>query len=58
MGKGKQVEANVATTKKKISRGSSSKTKAGPSKPNPQIKKNGKGKTPKQNKGKKAAKKR
>ncbi|KAA0052889.1 gag/pol protein [Cucumis melo var. makuwa] len=35
MGKGKQVEANVATTKRTFSRGSSSKTKAGPSKPNP-----------------------
>ncbi|KAA0042102.1 gag/pol protein [Cucumis melo var. makuwa] len=57
MGKGKQVEANVATTKRKFSRGSSSITKAGPSKPKPQIKKKGKEKTPKQNKGKKAAKK-
>ncbi|KAA0045300.1 gag/pol protein [Cucumis melo var. makuwa] len=35
MGKGKQVEANVAITKRKFSRGSSSKTKAGPSKPKP-----------------------
>ena len=33
-GKGKEVEANVATTKRKFSRGSSSKSKAGPSKPN------------------------
>ncbi|KAA0037892.1 gag/pol protein [Cucumis melo var. makuwa] len=57
MSKGKQVEANVATTKRKFSRGSSSKIKVGPSKPNPQIKKKGKGKTPKQNKGKKAAEK-
>ncbi|KAA0046140.1 gag/pol protein [Cucumis melo var. makuwa] len=54
-GKGKQVEANVTTTKRKFSRGSSSKTKAGPSKPNPQIKKKEKGKTLKPNKGKKAA---
>ncbi|KAA0051437.1 gag/pol protein [Cucumis melo var. makuwa] len=57
MGKGKQVEANVATTKRNFLRGSSSKTKAGSSKPNPQIKKKGKRKTPKQNKGKKAVEK-
>ncbi|KAA0051371.1 gag/pol protein [Cucumis melo var. makuwa] len=57
MGKGKQVEANVATTKRKFSRGSSFKTKAEPSKPNLQIKKKGKKKIPKQNKGKKAAEK-
>ncbi|KAA0054846.1 gag/pol protein [Cucumis melo var. makuwa] len=57
MDKGKQVEANVATTKRKFSRGSSSKIKIGPSKPNPQIKKKEKGKTPKQNKGKKATEK-
>ncbi|KAA0061924.1 gag/pol protein [Cucumis melo var. makuwa] len=57
IGKEKQVEANVATTKGKFSRGSSSKNKTGPSKPKLQIKKKGKGKTPKQNKGKKAAEK-
>ncbi|KAA0033226.1 gag/pol protein [Cucumis melo var. makuwa] len=57
IGKGKQVEANVATTKGKFSRGSSFKNKTEPSKPKPQIRKKGKGKTPKQNKGKKAAKK-
>ncbi|KAA0067960.1 gag/pol protein [Cucumis melo var. makuwa] len=57
IGKGKQVEANVATTKGKFSRASSSKNKIGPSKPKPQIKKKEKGKTPKQNKGKKAAEK-
>ncbi|KAA0043128.1 gag/pol protein [Cucumis melo var. makuwa] len=57
IGKGKQVEANVATTKGKFSRGSSSKNKTGPSKLIPQIKKKGKGKIPKQNKGKKAAEK-
>ncbi|KAA0040310.1 gag/pol protein [Cucumis melo var. makuwa] len=35
MGKRKEIEANVATTtKRKFSRGSSSKSKAGPSKPN------------------------
>ncbi|TYJ96447.1 gag/pol protein [Cucumis melo var. makuwa] len=53
MGKAKEVEANIATTKGKFSRGSSSKSKAGPSKPNRKIEKKGKGKTPKQNKGKK-----
>ncbi|TYK04622.1 gag/pol protein [Cucumis melo var. makuwa] len=57
MGKEKQVEANVGTTKRKFSRGSSSKNKDGPSKPKPQIKKKEKGRTPKQNKGKKAAEK-
>ena len=57
MGKGKQVEVNVTTTKRKFSRGSLSKTKVGPSKPNAQIKKKGKWKTPKENKGKKAAEK-
>ncbi|TYK22982.1 gag/pol protein [Cucumis melo var. makuwa] len=35
--KEKEVEANVATTKRKFSIGSSSKSKAGPSKPNTQI---------------------
>ncbi|KAA0036106.1 gag/pol protein [Cucumis melo var. makuwa] len=56
-GKGKEVEANVATTKGKFERGSSSKSKAGPSKSNRKIEKKGKGKTPKQNKGKKTAEK-
>ena len=55
-GKGTQIEENVATTKRKFSKGSSSKTKAGSSKPNAQIKK-GKRKTSKQNKGKKAVEK-
>ncbi|TYK25792.1 gag/pol protein [Cucumis melo var. makuwa] len=55
--KGKEVEANVATTKRKFSRGSSSKSKVGPSKPNRKIENKGKGKTPKQNKGKKTAEK-
>ncbi|KAA0035238.1 gag/pol protein [Cucumis melo var. makuwa] len=32
MGERKKVEANATTTKRKLSRGSSSKTKAGPSK--------------------------
>ncbi|KAA0048103.1 gag/pol protein [Cucumis melo var. makuwa] len=53
MGKAKEMEANIATTKGKFSRGSSSKSKVGPSKPNRKIEKKGKGKTPKQNKGKK-----
>ncbi|TYK27531.1 gag/pol protein [Cucumis melo var. makuwa] len=57
MGKGKQVEANVATTKRKFSRGSSSKTNVGLSKLNRQVKKKEMGKTPKQNNGKKAAEK-
>ncbi|TYK21782.1 gag/pol protein [Cucumis melo var. makuwa] len=51
-GKGKEVEANAATTKRKFKRGSSFKSKAGPSKPNRKIEKKGKGKTPKQNKRK------
>ncbi|KAA0050451.1 gag/pol protein [Cucumis melo var. makuwa] len=55
--KGKEVEANVATTKRKFKRGSSSKSKAGPSKPNCKIEKKGKGKTPKQNKEKKTTEK-
>ncbi|TYK16050.1 gag/pol protein [Cucumis melo var. makuwa] len=50
MGKGKEVEANVATTEKEFMRGWSSKTKVGPS----QMKKKGKGKTPKNSKGKKS----
>ncbi|KAA0058972.1 gag/pol protein [Cucumis melo var. makuwa] len=57
MYKGKEVEANVATTKRKFSRGSSSKSKAGPSKPNRKIEQKEKGKTPKQNKGKKTTEK-
>ncbi|TYK06494.1 gag/pol protein [Cucumis melo var. makuwa] len=56
-GKGKEVEANVATTKGKFKRGSSSKTKDGPSKSSRKIEKKGKGKTPKHNKGKKTAEK-
>ncbi|TYK05765.1 gag/pol protein [Cucumis melo var. makuwa] len=56
-GKGKEVEANVATTKGKFKRGSSSKSKVGPSKSNRKIEKKGKGKTPKQNKGKKTTEK-
>ncbi|TYK29862.1 gag/pol protein [Cucumis melo var. makuwa] len=52
MGKGKEVEANIATTEKELVGGSSSKTRVGPS----QIKKKGKGKTPKNSKGKKVAK--
>ena len=57
MGKGKEVEANVATTKRKFSRGSSFKSKAGPSKSNRKIEKKEKAKTPKQNKGKKTIEK-
>ncbi|KAA0054770.1 gag/pol protein [Cucumis melo var. makuwa] len=57
MGKGKEVEANVATTKRKFSRGSSFKSKVGPSKPNQKIEKKEKAKTPKQNKGKKTIEK-
>ncbi|TYK00851.1 gag/pol protein [Cucumis melo var. makuwa] len=56
-GKGKEVEANVATTKGKFKRGSSSKSKVGPSKSNRKIEKKGKGKTLKQNKGKKTTEK-
>ncbi|KAA0033208.1 gag/pol protein [Cucumis melo var. makuwa] len=56
-GKGKEVEANVATTKRKFKRGSSSKSKFGPSKSNRKIEKKGKGKIPKQNKDKKTAEK-
>ncbi|KAA0048408.1 gag/pol protein [Cucumis melo var. makuwa] len=46
-GKGKEVEANVATTKGKFKRGSSSKSKVGSSKSNRKIEKKGKGKNPK-----------
>ena len=56
MGKGKQVEVNVTTTKRSFSKLSSFKSISGPSKPKAQMKK-GKGKTPKKNKGKKAAEK-
>ncbi|KAA0063246.1 gag/pol protein [Cucumis melo var. makuwa] len=56
-GKGKEVEANVASTKGKFKRGSSSKSKAEPSKSNRKIEKKGKGKTPKQTKGKKTTEK-
>ncbi|KAA0032046.1 gag/pol protein [Cucumis melo var. makuwa] len=57
IGKRKEVDANVATTKRKFSRGSSSKFKAGPSKPNRKIEKKEKRKTPKQNKVKKTTEK-
>ncbi|KAA0051189.1 gag/pol protein [Cucumis melo var. makuwa] len=53
----KEVKANVATIKGKFKRGSSSKSKAGPSKYNRKIEKKGKGMTPQQNKGKKTAEK-
>ncbi|KAA0046128.1 gag/pol protein [Cucumis melo var. makuwa] len=56
-GKGKEVEANVATTKRKFKRGSFSKSKAAPSKPNRKIENKGNGKTPKQNKEKKTIEK-
>ncbi|KAA0045350.1 gag/pol protein [Cucumis melo var. makuwa] len=56
-GKGKKVEANVATPKRKFLRGSSSKSKAGLLKPNRKIEKKEKGKTPKQNKVKKTTEK-
>ncbi|KAA0063982.1 gag/pol protein [Cucumis melo var. makuwa] len=52
MDKGKEVEAIVATLKKEFTRGSSSKTKVG----HLQMKKKGKGKTPKKIKGKKVIK--
>ncbi|KAA0032280.1 gag/pol protein [Cucumis melo var. makuwa] len=55
--KGKEVEANVATTKGKFKRGSSSKSKVGPSKLNRKIEKKGRGKTPRQNKEKKTIEK-
>ncbi|TYK23424.1 gag/pol protein [Cucumis melo var. makuwa] len=56
-GKGKEVEANVATIKGKFRKGSFSKSKVGHSKSNKKIEKKEKGKTPKQNKGKKTEKK-
>ncbi|KAA0035445.1 putative polyprotein [Cucumis melo var. makuwa] len=46
------IKANVATTKGKFRRGSSSKSKVGPSKLNCKIEKKGNGKTPRQNKEK------
>ncbi|KAA0035261.1 gag/pol protein [Cucumis melo var. makuwa] len=52
MSKGKEVEANVATSEKKLVGGSSSKTKVGPS----FMKKMRKGKTPKNSKEKKVVK--
>ncbi|KAA0032130.1 gag/pol protein [Cucumis melo var. makuwa] len=52
IGKGKEVEANVATIEKKLLRGSSSKSRVGPS----LMKNKRKGKTPKNSKGKKVAK--
>ncbi|TYK04650.1 gag/pol protein [Cucumis melo var. makuwa] len=55
LGKGKEVEANIATTQNKFFRGSSSKSKRGPSKPKAQMKKNGKGKSHKTSKTKKGA---
>ncbi|TYJ97424.1 gag/pol protein [Cucumis melo var. makuwa] len=56
-GKGKEVEANFATMKRKFKRGSSSKSKVEPSKSNRKIEKKENGKTPKHNKGKKTAEK-
>ncbi|KAA0068060.1 gag/pol protein [Cucumis melo var. makuwa] len=56
-GKGKEVEANVATIKGKFKRGSSSKSKVGPSKSNHKIENKGKGKTLRQNKEKKTTEK-
>ena len=52
MGKGKEVEANVATIKKELMGGSFSKTRVG----SLLMNKKGKGKTPKNSKGKKVAK--
>ncbi|KAA0063176.1 gag/pol protein [Cucumis melo var. makuwa] len=52
MGKGKEVEANVATTEKEFIGESFSKTKVRPS----QMKKKGKEKTPKNSRRKKVAK--
>ncbi|KAA0042462.1 gag/pol protein [Cucumis melo var. makuwa] len=45
-GKGKEVEANFATIKGKFKRGSSSRSKVGPSKPNRKIKKRERGRLP------------
>ena len=53
----KQVEANVATTKRSFSKGSSSKSTSGPYKPKAQMKMKGTRKTPKTNKGKRATEK-
>ncbi|KAA0025761.1 gag/pol protein [Cucumis melo var. makuwa] len=52
MGKGKEMEANVATTEKKLVGGSSSKTRVGTL----NMKKKRKRKTPKNSEGKKVAK--
>ncbi|KAA0050332.1 gag/pol protein [Cucumis melo var. makuwa] len=52
MGKGKEVEANVATREKELVGGSSSKTRVGTL----NLKKKKKGKTPKNSKRKKVAK--
>ncbi|KAA0046472.1 gag/pol protein [Cucumis melo var. makuwa] len=52
MGKGKEVEANVATIEKELVGGSSFKSRVGPSK----IKKKGKGKTHENSKRNKVAK--
>ncbi|KAA0067934.1 Glutaredoxin active site-containing protein [Cucumis melo var. makuwa] len=52
MGKGKEVETNVATTEKELVGGSSSKTRVGTL----NMKKKRKGKTPKNSEGKKVAK--
>ncbi|KAA0059527.1 gag/pol protein [Cucumis melo var. makuwa] len=57
LGKGKEMEANVATTKRKFLKGSSFKNKVGPSKPKAQMKKKGKGKTPKTRNTKKCVEK-
>ncbi|TYK15872.1 gag/pol protein [Cucumis melo var. makuwa] len=55
LGKGKELEANVAVTKKMLLRGLSSKNIVGPSKPKSQMKKKRNGKTPKMSKAKKGA---
>ncbi|KAA0050233.1 gag/pol protein [Cucumis melo var. makuwa] len=52
MSKGKEMEANVTTTEKKLVGGSSSKTRVGPS----LVEKKRKGNTPKKSEGKKVAK--
>ncbi|TYK06687.1 gag/pol protein [Cucumis melo var. makuwa] len=52
MGKGKEVEANIATTEKELVGGSFSKTRVGPS----HMKKKRKGETLKNSKGKKVTK--
>ncbi|TYK08799.1 gag/pol protein [Cucumis melo var. makuwa] len=52
MGKGNEVEANIATIEKELVRGLSFKTRVGTS----NMKKKRKGKTPNNNEGKKVAK--